>query len=109
MTKDPCSKEELYFTTDQELPWTLGKKQLHIAGLSRMHTYAWSTMKEQGFSSQPVRYPGHCIIMSRLLGVCMGFAKGKVRGQGDVGLQLNSPLPPHQSLLDSVGFTYTSV
>lgn len=51
----------------QKLPWTLEKRQLHVPGLCRVHSHAWSSAWEEGCSSQPVRYPGDCLSMNRLL------------------------------------------
>lgn len=57
----------------QKLPWTLGKRQLCIPGLCRARSHAWSSAWEEGCSSQPVRYPGDQLSMSRLLyGDCRG-------------------------------------
>lgn len=55
------------------LPWTLEKRQLRIPGLRRVHSHAWSSVWEEGCSSQPERYPGDCLSMNRLLyGECRG-------------------------------------
>lgn len=55
------------------LPWTLEKRQLRIPGLWRVHSHAWSSVWEEGCSSQPERYPGDCLSMNRLLyGECRG-------------------------------------
>lgn len=107
MTKDPCSKEELYFTIDRA-----PKTSLDPGKEATMHCWAEQSADlclEQGFSSQPVRYPGHRIRMNGLLyGVCRG--QSQRAGQcGPVGLHLTSPLPPHQPFLDSFGFTYILV
>lgn len=56
-----------------KLPWTLEKRQLRIPGLCRVHSHAWSSVWEEGCSSQPERYPGDCLSMNRLLyGECRG-------------------------------------
>lgn len=70
-------KKSCISSRHQKLPWTLGKRQLCIAGLSRVHNRAWSTVWEQGLSSQLVRYPGDHINTSRLL-------YGDCRGQSDL-------------------------
>lgn len=53
-------------TRHQELSWTLGKRQLHIPGLCKVCSYAWSSAWEE-LSSQPVRSPGDGLSMNRLL------------------------------------------
>lgn len=74
MMKDPCSKEELYFTTDRA-----PKPSLDPGKEATTHCWAEHSVYlclEQGFSSQPARYPGYCISINRLL---YGVAKSEGR------------------------------